>query len=95
MVQKRVRIKVKTSMAGSSDFRRVKSARAILAENHAKNVSFFANIKTAEVKEEPIITENWILSRYSEVFALGRWCPVNKFLGSLVFMYSNDNYQFK
>lgn len=96
MEQKRARIKVNTSMVGSSDFRRVKSVRAILTENHVKNVSFFAAIKAAEVKEEPVVvTENWILSRYSEVFALGRWCPVNKFIGSLVFMYNNDNYKFK
>ena len=93
--KERPRIKVKTSLAGSSDYRRVKSARAILAENHAKHVSFFAAIKAVESKEEPIITEKYLLSRYSEVFAIGRWCPVSKFIGSLVYMYNEVNCKFR
>lgn len=94
--KERPRIKVKTSLAGSSDYRRVKSARAILAENHVKNMSFFATIKATESKEEPIIiTEKYLLSRYSEVYIIDRWCPISKFIGSLVFMYNNDNYKFK
>lgn len=92
--KERSRIKVKTSLAGSSDFRRVKSARAILAENHVKNMSFFAAIKV-ESKEEPIIiTEKYLLGRYSEVMVWNNWKPVSHYVGELVFMY-NNNFKFQ
>lgn len=91
----RKRFKVKPGLLGSSDFRRVKSSRAILEENHKKNAAFFLSIKP-EVEEckETIITEKYILSRYSRVYAMGQWCPVSRFIGSLVFMY-NDKYLFE
>ena len=90
MEQKRERIKVNTSMVGSSDYRRMKAVRAILTENHTKNVSFFAAIKAEEKKEEPVITEKYILSRYSEVMIWGNWKPVSHYVGVLVFMFNND-----
>ena len=94
MEQKRARIKVNTSMVGSSDYRRVKSVRAILTENHTKNVSFFAAIKATERKEEPVITEKYILSRYSEVMVWNMWKPASHYVGVLVFMY-NNNFKFQ
>ena len=94
MEQKRARIKVNTSMVGSSDYKRMKAVRAILTENHAKNVSFFAAIKAEEKKEEPVITEKYILSRYSEVKIWQSWKPVSHYVGVLVFMYRN-NFKFQ
>lgn len=90
----RQRFKVKPGLLGSSDFRRVKSSRAILEDNHKKNVAFFSSIKDVEGCKETIITEKYILGRYSRVLTMGQWCPVSKFIGSLVFMY-NDNYLFE
>ena len=90
----RKRFKVKPGLLGSSDFRRVKSSRVILNENHKKNLAFFASIKPKEVKVEIEITEKYILSKYSRVYAMGQWCPVSRFIGSLVFMY-NDKYLFE
>ena len=90
--QERTRIKVKANLVGSSDFRRVKAARAILAENHEKNLTFFASIKP--VASEKVITEDYILRMYSRVSVWGNWCSVRKFIGVLMFMY-NENYKFE
>lgn len=89
----RHRIKVKSGLIGSSDFRRVKSRRVILEENHKKNLAFFASIKPKEVKVEIEITEQYLRSKYSQVLVMTRWEPISKYVGSLVFMF-NNNYQF-
>lgn len=50
MARKRIKVKSAT-IAGSSDYGRIKAKRAILEENHRKNASFFASIKEKPVKE--------------------------------------------
>lgn len=92
-MKERQRFKVRTNIVGSSDFRRVKSARAILAENHERNLTFFATIKPVETSEKEL-TEDDILRMYSRVSIWGNWCPVRKFIGVLMFMY-NENYKFE
>lgn len=85
----RNKFKLKTSLVGSSDFRRVLSKRSILELNHKKNAKFFESIKPSD---KPItITEEYLLRRYKEVRVLGMWCPLCKYIGCLKVLY-NDKY---
>jgi hypothetical protein len=85
----RNRIKLKTSLVGSSDFRRFKSKVAILEMNHKKNLEFFESIKPSD---KPIpITEEYLLRRYKEVRVLGTWRPLYKYIGCLKVLY-DDKY---
>lgn len=89
----RKRIKVRSSLIGSSDVVRLHAKRAILEENHVKNVTFFASLKdNKKVVNE--ITEEYLIKRYSEVMVFGSWSPISKFIGTLVFMY-NNSFRFK
>lgn len=87
----RNRIKLKTSLVGSSDFRRFKSKVAILEMNHKKNVVFFESIKNSVKSDKPIdLTESDLLRRYREIRVMGTWCPISKYVGLLLFMYKEQ-----
>lgn len=93
----RTRTTYKPSLIGSSDIRRVKMAERSRKKTHDKYVSFYEGFLKNHLSSETtevVITENYLCTKFKELKYGGKWNPVHRYRGHLVFMY-NDGVLFR